>query len=785
MRAPAFKKLVRSSCFALFFALLPALAVDGAKPEELFPETTLFAAALPDLESARKAFSSSRLGELFSKEEMRAFIDPIVAKIKAAYNENRPFQPAIPSLEDIDKGLLNGEVSVCIYSRGAGFEPGIIFSLVPKDIKAFENLLKPVLKGQPLPQGEPFPLGGGGEEVPGALIMQGRITLCKPMPEITLVAERANDAAKRTKETLAAFAPFAAGRAALHEPAAWFYVNPKALAEIADEVANKRNEKAMAKKLVSAFGLEGLNSIFGSLTINAKEVSAEFFAGMPEGVAPGLFNVRPVEKELLQIAAENAPYVQAASVNFAKVLPAIREVIGALAPDPAALAQFDQALMQISGLLQFDIQKDLLANIEPTFVFAQTPRETGVPLTFNPGMVGCAKVKDAAAVERCMKNLKDAAEALMVGKMPAVMARFASTQFKGTTIYYFNQILQGANAFCVFKDKLVYGNSVNAVKRGIEQLSSGTNIFSNKDFQATIARVSGKAFDAANLPASFAYSIDNGGGGSELFLTLTGLSLETGIVAGMAEGFQKGRQLEGPPPGFEAFAMMPGVGNELSRPGVRTALNILNTVDLNLWPDEEFFVKFRGAHASSTTRTKDGWLMRTDLPPPMPVMNGGGAIVPVAIVAVGAALALPALAKARGAARNTAAASTLKQIGVAMIMYANAHNDLMPTKAEDLYPEYVADLRVFKSPNLPETQDIHYYLVPGLRVTDGAILIAAYENDPPAKVRSVLFADGHVEVLEEAAFNATLDQTARALKASGRKFEPVGMSLKALMARKK
>lgn len=781
MRMSALKKYFCS----LLLVILPAFAGDGAKPEELFPETTLFAAALPDLESARKAFSSSRLGELFSQAEMREFIDPIVAKIKAAYNDNRPFQPAIPSLDDIDKGLLNGEVSVCIYSRGAGFEPGVIFSLVPKDMKAFESLLKPVLKGQPLPQGEPFPLGGAGEEAPGALIMQGRITVCKPMPEIALVADRANDAAKRTKETLSAFAPFAAGRAALHDPAAWFYVNPKGIAELADDIANKRNEKAMAKKLLSAFGLENLNSLFGSLTINAKEVSAEFFAGMPEGAAPGLFNVRPIEKELLQVAAENAPFVEAASMDFARILPAIREVIGALAPDPNALQNFDKGLMQVNGLLQFDLQKDLLSNIEPAFVMTQTPRETGVPLTFNPGMVGVAKIKDPMTVERCMQKLKDTAEAMMGHNVPALFARFATTKYKGTTIYYFNQILQGANAFCVSKNMLVYGNSVNAVKRGLDQLSSGTNILSNKDFQTAIARVSGQPFDAAKLPASFSYSIDTGGGGSELFLTLAGLALETGIVAGMSEGIQQGKQLEGPPPGFEGFAMIPNVGPELSRPGVRAALNVLSTVDLNLWPDEEFFVKYRGAHASASTRGKDGWLVRSDLPPPMPVMNNGGALVPVAIVAVGAAVALPVLARARDAARRVANTGNLKQIGVAMMNYAAAHNDALPNKGEDLFPQYVNDLQVFKSSSLDAAQDIHYYIVPGLRVTDGAILIAAYENDPPSKVRAVLFADGHVESLEEAAFNATLDQTARALKASGRKFEPVGISLKALMAKKK
>lgn len=61
-------------------------------------------------------------------------------------------------------------------------------------------------------------------------------------------------------------------------------------------------------------------------------------------------------------------------------------------------------------------------------------------------------------------------------------------------------------------------------------------------------------------------------------------------------------------------------------------------------------------------------------------------LVVVAIIAVLVALLLPALTRAREAARQTTCASHLKQIGVATVLYGNEWNDFLPAFSAEIRP---------------------------------------------------------------------------------------------------
>src|ERR1043165_341177 len=170
------RRLIWSLTLVIGFFL--GLKAEEAPPklEELFPDTTIIAVSLPDLEAARKSADASRLGEMFKQPEMREFLDPLITRMKLAYNDARNANPMIPTLDDLDKGLLSSEIGVCVYSRGGGNPPAVLVSIKPKDDKAFEALLttaaKPFLGAQPFPK-EPFPLGGGAVR-PGLLYSGGR-----------------------------------------------------------------------------------------------------------------------------------------------------------------------------------------------------------------------------------------------------------------------------------------------------------------------------------------------------------------------------------------------------------------------------------------------------------------------------------------------------------------------------------------------------------------------------------------------------------------------------------
>lgn len=89
-------------------------------------------------------------------------------------------------------------------------------------------------------------------------------------------------------------------------------------------------------------------------------------------------------------------------------------------------------------------------------------------------------------------------------------------------------------------------------------------------------------------------------------------------------------------------------------------------------------------------------------------------LVVIAIIGILAAILLPALARAREAARRASCQNNLKQMGLVFKMYANESHGLFPPKVKfyseicwmpepkTIYPEYLTDVHIMICPSDPE-----------------------------------------------------------------------------------
>jgi prepilin-type N-terminal cleavage/methylation domain-containing protein len=91
-------------------------------------------------------------------------------------------------------------------------------------------------------------------------------------------------------------------------------------------------------------------------------------------------------------------------------------------------------------------------------------------------------------------------------------------------------------------------------------------------------------------------------------------------------------------------------------------------------------------------------------------------LVVIAIIAILSGMLLPALARARDKARESACENNLSQVGKAIIIYRMDYNDRMPLWISHLHPDYLQTNKIFQCPsdgNKSDTPiedwDCHYY----------------------------------------------------------------------------
>jgi len=149
-----------------------------------------------------------------------------------------------------------------------------------------------------------------------------------------------------------------------------------------------------------------------------------------------------------------------------------------------------------------------------------------------------------------------------------------------------------------------------------------------------------------------------------------------------------------------------------------------------------------------------------------------GPVGPVTGAAIELLAALQAKATSKAPTTPAGDAANLARIGVGVQLYATDF-DRFPSRLSELHDEYVGSLVYFNSPGgkgqVKTKDDVDaksdYVYVRGLRPTDLSSMIVAYtkEHVQGGGGRSVLFLDGRVEVLYEAAFQSALKAQVEAM----------------------
>lgn len=768
------------ACRSLFALLVVVSALSAARAEEapeagleaMLPAKTLAGLLVPDVETALKGAKAGRLGRMIAQPELQAYFAPVFASMKGVYEELRAGHPELLSLEDLERSVLRGSACAAVYKRDAGEALGFLAVLKPGDPAAFAQVLPKDMKV----------LAGRNSVVAWR---DGCLVYGKPAEDLEAILAAKPNTVK--PDTLRA-------RLDAKELLAWADVAAiyEQLADAEDDETAMRMRAVLGplglfqvKRVRMGLGFHGGEAVLETCLDWRDAGDAKALQGVFRLFEPGeLFAA-----DAFKIAGRDAPYVGAGYFHWDRLQPLVFDLVAR--QDPARAAEFSGFLKTVDTAVGFELQKDLFANLGGAYVVAESGVDTSVPFSTMPGLVFSFPAKDPAKVEDCLKKFY-AWFAARIGELGSGIGGFVVRKYPQgeRTIYALTGKVLGGTlvAWSVSDGRLLVGSTVNALRRGIEQLGRADRILDNPEFAQTVARLTGKPFDAARLPQGLGYASDRSTGLGTFALSGLGIAAGTLFLGGMVESAQR-RPPRGPGPrsGLEQALAF------LASPGGQAMLKVANTVDVELWPDAAFFERYRVARGSFSRWDPEGLFVRCELPFPVPGASAAGngapsALTTVAVASIGAGLLLPVLARARESARRTASMSNLSQMGKAMMMYAdaNGHQNKFPPTAADLYPDYVSDARVFLRPGWSQSDPAHYLYVPGSGIEDDAVV--AFENPPegmPFDGRNVLFASGAVQWMSNAQFEEVLRKTAANLKQKGVEMKPVPIVYEEIIKKRK
>jgi len=465
---------------------------------------------------------------------------------------------------------------------------------------------------------------------------------------------------------------------------------------------------AAVEAVIKELGLNNVNSFTERVGFDGPDIVSNCLLEMPEPRTGLVANLKPINLSMFDMADPGA--ISATAVNcdiggiYDTIIKAARTVIG------NDFIEVENAIAAVEAELDFKIRQDLLESLSGPMLFYVTP---GGATMQSPqgGFVIIAGLKDAKLWDESMTALGKFATEQSDG-----MVQVSSQVQDGRTMHTWAvmplAMAQVMPTWTVVGKRVVIGSNPATLTSAVKQIDSGTkSIRSTDGFRKLTAKL------PANL-LSFKY------GDSKLQFTQLTTALQQ--FWPMATMFASNAGLK-----------LPFVLPQLSH----IAQDMGPSCQYSWFDDRGLRSHYRGAGVE----------------PSLGAVAGG---------AIGAGIMMPALARARQQARNTVSMNNLKQLGLAVIMYADDHDGKLPDSFEQA-KEYYGDSKVLESPHKPKGFDGPSYIyVSGhsMNTESSGMQIVAYENPEYCKnTINALFLDGHVERMQPDRFRETLEATYKQL----------------------
>ena len=530
-------------------------------------------------------------------------------------------------------------------------------------------------------------------------------------------------AAKKPVVALTARKEFKAAMAQVaKDPVAAIYLDVEGGVEQIDQVVSNF-APAQAKQhwttVRDAIGLPSLKRIAWAGGFDGREWFSQALVEAPEprtGLVKALIDAKPLTDATLKAIPKTATMAVAGHLDLGGLLGAIREMVKKI--DADASAEFEQRLDQIKQALGMDLQADILETLGDEWAFYSDPNVGG------SGMLGLTlvnRLKDAGKADKAFTQLELFLNGLIKQGMAGekINIAFTTTRQGDLTIHYL-AIPVIAPSWAIKDGNLYVGLYPQVVNGAADHVASGgKSILENEDFVALRKRLGG----ADNSAISFSDLPKTASEGYQEILMLSRVYL------GMADLF-----------------------------GAKTPALVLPTMS-KLLPHVT-------PAASVAWVDKAGWHSKQITPfPGSEILNSGGmGSLMAAQQTMFLGVALPAIARARMGSMQMRGGNNLRQIGQAMMIYANDNKGKFPATPGELMLTQDLTVEVFINPQagtavpagknkeelaqwVNENGD-YVYLGAGKKDPVAPTVVLAHDKPRPgARGINLLFGDGHVEFL--------------------------------------